>query len=592
MRHIFANVNRGIILRTLARLALIGSATFGLATVLNWGRYNGYWNGTHYRSQTTDFKILARQLPANLWAALLSGSQTEIGEAGSSNNGKLGILVTNCKLERKDCPAQQILYASPSYFALQKPLEVADLSSYPYALLRNPTPLLAGKDSAPKKDANIEAGSREQIGEIIGRVYYFRENPPSFFADYTSWLFQPWNLSGLHKYYSLTVGLLLASGIAGWAIIETILCRKRRQQKRVQDELNRVQRELQEKNQRMHLVSLIAPKLIAQKERILAEMKRCQIEQQQTIQELETEIADYENQLTQKEQQQQQGSSTLEQLQTELIEMRQSQNQAQAGIQEYEQALHKLQKQLVAWEAEKHKRLRSLKKLEEELQETQIKTLAFETQVEEKNHLIQSLSKKLEETEQETWFLEEQLAESESVKAQAIAREEYFWQEYQKDYEKLENDYKDLQTECEELKHQYEEACKTIGELEEQLHDCAEKIVETSSTIDLSHIHLGLVGGQPKIRQCVLSELSKNYGLREYSEIEHPNMTEKKVKDKLTSCNLIILINGSVSHSIYKHVRSLKSRGALQGEVLQLPLRCNATSSIVRVILAHCAPKH
>jgi hypothetical protein len=593
------------IFASLGRLGLISSAAISLAIVSNWVQYKGYWYGTIYRVQTVDINILAHTLPTKLSALMLAGYNKELQRTLNSTYGLFGIVVTDCKTEVKECPEQQILHSSDSKLSWKQQLKITDLPNHPYDVLRDPPPLISESKYSSSRSTERTTTGIINSGKVIGRVYYIRGIPPSFIADYSRWLSNPWSGSGAHKYYLLTTGVYLLGGVASWIFIEALLFRKRLQQQRVQEELERLKLELKEKNQQI-------PRLIIQKEQALVEIRSLQEEKEELIQQLKQDIADYEKELTEKEEQQQEQVKTLAQLQKDLTQMQLFHTEAQEEVQKREKAIAELQQKIGAWEKDKQKKTQVLEELRQDLQATQQQKAGFHNQIEEQQRLIENLNQKLNETERKSQLLAKKLAgtpkvkelldaleaarvESEQISKYSREAEEYFWQEHQNLVSKLENDKINLQSENEQLKQQYEAALDNICNLEEQLLQYTYNSSAFSENIDLSGLRLGLVGGHHNTRFAVLSELRHKYGLQESVEIEPSRrrcLDQTHLKAKLSNCDLIVLITGYMGHSLSGSVMNLKNSGALRGDILKLTTQCNATSSILREIVKYFAVKN
>ncbi|MGC1524924.1 MAG: hypothetical protein WA783_02615 [Phormidesmis sp.] len=103
---------------------------------------------------------------------------------------------------------------------------------------------------------------------------------------------------------------------------------------------------------------------------------------------------------------------------------------------------------------------------------------------------------------------------------------------------------------------------------------------------DLSHLVLGIVGGHEATRREVIHELTKKYQLQRCVEVPptwEGRHQKRVVRQKLECCDLIVIITGYMNHSLTNAVFSLKSSGALRGEVVLLNFR--GKSGVVREIL-------
>ena len=93
-----------------------------------------------------------------------------------SNYGLFWLIVTDCKISTKYCLSEQILYQSKSSQKWTKEISLATLSNHPYDLLQNPPPLQTERQYAKPDDSKPIPTGRVNSGEIIGRVYYVRED--------------------------------------------------------------------------------------------------------------------------------------------------------------------------------------------------------------------------------------------------------------------------------------------------------------------------------------------------------------------------------------------------------------------------------
>ena len=103
---------------------------------------------------------------------------------------------------------------------------------------------------------------------------------------------------------------------------------------------------------------------------------------------------------------------------------------------------------------------------------------------------------------------------------------------------------------------------------------------------DLSRLVLGIVGGHEATRREVIHELTEKYQLQRCVEVPptwEGRHQKRVVRQKLEHCDLIVIITGYMNHSLTNAVFSLKSSGALRGEVVLLNFR--GKSGVVREIL-------
>ncbi|NEU79885.1 hypothetical protein [Nostoc sp. UIC 10630] len=108
---------------------------------------------------------------------------------------------------------------------------------------------------------------------------------------------------------------------------------------------------------------------------------------------------------------------------------------------------------------------------------------------------------------------------------------------------------------------------------------------------NLSSVHLAIVGGHPRTRQTVIQALKREHGLKKCLEVPPSSETRtstKKLKAKLSHCDLILIIPGYLSHATTEIIFHLKRSKALKGKLLMLP-SCRGISGVLREILKHAA---
>lgn len=207
-------------IKSLAKATAAAGIGFLIATAANYNNYSSYWNKTIFNVQTVDFNMLSHMLPTKLSYALIRGNEETIQNTINSNYALFGIVVTDCRRDQRLCPDQNILYGSQGRVDYKEIAQEIDLSNHSYDLLRNPPPLLAeGEYIEPREPDRVDTNATN-TGEIIGRVYYLRGTPPSFFSDYTRWLKNPIKSSGANRLYFLTTLLFMLSGLFVYYFIE------------------------------------------------------------------------------------------------------------------------------------------------------------------------------------------------------------------------------------------------------------------------------------------------------------------------------------------------------------------------------------
>lgn len=222
--------------KVLIRLLLVEFAALAVAIGINYGNHNTYWKKTIFRTQTVDFNILSHTLPTKLSYALQNNDIEALQQTLNSNYELFGLVVTDCKTERKECQNQKILYLSKVDEKLRpwrQFLKPSDLINQPYSLLRNPPPMYADwyYSSPHSQDTERQVSKKQNQGEIIGRVYYIRGVPPAYLDDVKRWLQNPLMDSGGSRIYLLSFIICILAGFAAWVVIELILYKKVSQEK-------------------------------------------------------------------------------------------------------------------------------------------------------------------------------------------------------------------------------------------------------------------------------------------------------------------------------------------------------------------------
>ena len=155
----------------------------------------------------------------------------------------------------------------------------------------------------------------------------------------------------------------------------------------------------------------------------------------------------------------------------------------------------------------------------------------------------------------------------------------------------LAKEFDDLQLRVWELEQQVDELllyiAATLGTDNARLQATeAGDELSTFPRPDLSHLVLGIVGGHEATRREVIHELTEKYQLQRCVEVPptwEGRHQKRVVRQKLECCDLIVIITGYMNHSLTNAVFSLKSSGALRGEVVLLNFR--GKSGVVREIL-------
>ena len=399
----------------LIRLTLISSVTLGIATVSNFFTHHKYWNFTIFAVQTVDFNILSHSLPTKLSIILEQGKQAEIQRTLDSNYGLFGLVVTDCKTVEVKCANQKVLYSSKSKFRWQQQIGASKLLTHPYDNLRNPPPILAEGYFASTGDRQRQPTNKTNSGVIIGRVYYVRNQPPTFIQDYTRWIKKPLGFSGVNAIYFLTVSLFMLGGFFAWMILEQILHQKRVQHKLAQQEKQQLiekqqqlinqaqslQKQLQEKLKQINL-------LLEQRQQDQSKLEDDRALQAQQIQQLERAIALSAIQEVQQRE-------TLQTSQQELLAFQQYEQVVNAQSQQREEIVADLQQQIDRQKLEQQQESNILEELRRELEDTKVKESATQHQTEKLKQTIEVLTYEQEQTTRNSQQLEHSLSQTANI---------------------------------------------------------------------------------------------------------------------------------------------------------------------------------
>jgi hypothetical protein len=250
----------------------IGVLTFsmGTATGVIYSNYLGHWKGTIYRTQTVDFNILANLLPGKVSSQLLNNDTKGLQKTLDSNYGLFGIIITNCKSIEISCPTQKIIYASKvrvkkiddykrmlvskdsytktwlrKFDNVDSPEE--KLGSELFIPLYNPPSIEQMWEFTTPRESQIVYTRKKNQGEIIGRIYLLRANPPLFTEELGQWLQNPLSTSSKTLVYNAIAITALFTGLFVWLLSELIYHLKLETEKRLRTLAENEARILKEK---------------------------------------------------------------------------------------------------------------------------------------------------------------------------------------------------------------------------------------------------------------------------------------------------------------------------------------------------------
>ena len=222
----------------------LGLASTIAIILLNLSNYS-YWRKTIYRTQTVDFNMLASLLPSKLSENLINKNYQELQKTIDSNYGLFGIVVTDCKMSKKICEGQNILFVSSGTVKgsnkslniissgeygrnWQQYLTYNSLNKQLFLLLKNPAPTTAEINFPSPRLNAYNVSSQGNTGKIIGRVYLIRNPPPTFLHSFKAWILNPLSPSSQS---SLFLGIILSSILTSlivWAFCEFLFYKNKK----------------------------------------------------------------------------------------------------------------------------------------------------------------------------------------------------------------------------------------------------------------------------------------------------------------------------------------------------------------------------
>ncbi len=239
-------------------IPLIVIAGIGSWLILCHAHYKSYWFGTIYRVQTTDFNLLHHILPQTLSQMIIAGRIDLIQETLDSTFGLFGLVITDPSGKTVWWKTNKV-YHRESWHHKAAP-DLLKLEGEPFDLLTNPVelePVYAHISPRSMKAKQL----RKPKGEVLGRLYYLRADPPSFFADLKNFVAGGfWEVSGAKRGY-----LYVTMSVTAFAlVIMLIVWLRRRVIELKQKELESAERELEIRKRALESLS---NELAAQKSR-------------------------------------------------------------------------------------------------------------------------------------------------------------------------------------------------------------------------------------------------------------------------------------------------------------------------------------
>ena len=368
-------------------------------------------------------------------------------------------------------------------------------------------------------------------GEVIGRVYYIRREPPSFWSDIAGWIISGryFDGSSTNRYYSLTSILFILVGIIAFLAIETSI----------------------------HFVSKRIDYLRTERD-----------QQENRKNTLEKALSDWK--------------SLYNNISGQIKELNQTlaETSEQSGIESIQNKIDR--KELYQQEV-----LNKIDLLKQEISSYQESIFSYQEQIEYLQQRINILGRNRSEISQER---DRQSRRIQSLH-QTIDNLQSRNQELSSENKYKDFITRELGQENDDLKSENESLGNRIRQLENNLTQIwqSETESETISTThyNLSNISLALVGGSPHVREGVISHLSSEFDLLSYTVIppkSERNTSYQELRDKLRNYSYVAIVTPYIDHSIFNQIKSLQSRQQIYGSVVYI--NSSGRSGIVRGILS------
>lgn len=424
-------------------LFFCGSALFALG--LSYYNHHRYWNGTIKSVQTTQLNIFSHTLPTKLSLLVKNQDKEEIDKVLNSAYGFIGLVITDCQSLEPKCDGD-ILHQTESDEGWGKTFDAKPLNEFPYDPLVDPAPLNTEGNYDQPYDHERNYTAQVNQGEIIGRVYYIRSMPPSFFEGIQSWLSQLVRLQlfGIIHPYTFNFAIFLIGGLTTWYFIEkelyriesiTEIQRKQTQSKinqlenrnqsleqeiqRFREEVNNLQEDRtqqeEEIKKRQQLITQQERSIkesreqLKQKEEALKALEQNNTSSQESIKQLEEEINALSGDLSDKENSLEQSKNTLINLQTELSKVQKKEKQLQQRLEDKEAQEKARKQELEELRGNLKQSKQEIKELEQLTEDALSERDQLQSQLYEKEYLIDNYELDCIEKEEEINDLREQI---------------------------------------------------------------------------------------------------------------------------------------------------------------------------------------
>lgn len=243
----FTNMTNKVIWGSAARFLLILTVSMVVATLSNYDTYKDFYSKRLVKVHTANLSTLASEMTIKLNFLLAQEDSQGIQSVLDASFGLFGFIVTDCRVERRLCPEQKILYTSALALPWVHPPHSEDLTSGSFAVLRRPPGVFPARKAA--------ATYSDSPGEILGRLYVVNNIPHSFTDEFFASIKAPFAEAGARRYYLRTTLSFLAGACIIWIITELyfMVSRKKqlvllRRELELKQSINRQMKQLTEKD--------------------------------------------------------------------------------------------------------------------------------------------------------------------------------------------------------------------------------------------------------------------------------------------------------------------------------------------------------
>ena len=431
-------------------LFLLGSGLLGLG--LSFYDHHRYWKGTIKAVETTELNILSHNLPTKLSLLVKNQDTEEINQVFDSAYGFIGLVITDCQSLATECD-EEILYQAKMNKGWKKNFNSKALQEFPYDPLFDPPPLKTeGNYDHPYDHQRNPTGETNQ-GEIIGRVYYIRSIPPTFWEGLINWGSTSRNkiLGFLLHPYTFNFTIFLVGGFISWRFMERELYQiesiNSTQRKQAQAEINR----LEQRNQSLE----------KEKENLRHQITALQEERE----EQEAQVRQQEDLIAQQNEEVRREREQLNQKEISLQSLKETNLTTQEELNTREQEIDSLRKDLTRKEDTLKEQKLGLRQIQQSLEKAQNQERRLKQRLEEKEQKEQSQINQLEELRKQQKQKEQDIKKKEQDIKEWADLAEDAWQEREQ-----------LEKKLEEQKAQIEEYEDQIFNYEDEINDRVEQL--------------------------------------------------------------------------------------------------------------------